>query len=207
MSNNPPIFPPFKISNNFFVAVLSKQVNCVIGPFQDLFHPPSSIFFFFPNHSPWLVTDATLMILFHILCRNRQPFFFKTQLFFPCVNPNTSTRVTRGIPPYLLLASQITDANSLCLDVWADRLPCRVLAWTTEWLGVFQAVVSSLKSRHTRLPFSKSHNKQKLCCRTSAASVCFPVLFGTKDLKPCVFGNSKKPLNLSLRRLNSRDLC
>lgn len=59
-------------------------------------------------------------------------------------------------PPCLLLISPITDANSLCLVVWARVLtdfPVVSLPEPQRGSVFSRAAVASRKSRHTRLPF------------------------------------------------------
>lgn len=147
--------------------------------------PPSA--FFPPKPQP--------MTRFHTLCLNRQPLLFKNPIFPPRHDfkyLHTSDR--RHPPPYLLLTSPITDASSLCLAVWA-RVPTDfpVVSLPEPQSGVFQSRGRLSKvTPHSAAFFPMLQYKQKLCRRTSTGGVLFPVPFGTKGIKPCVFGNSKK---------------
>lgn len=174
------------------VALLSKEVNCPFPfsgppPFPPSALPIAPFRVFSPKPQP--------MTCFHTLCLNRQPLLFKTPSFLLCTISNTSTRVTGGIPPTSSSYHQLQMLTAfvwLCgLASWQTSLPCPCLNHRVA--RCFPEPRSPLQSHATLgCLFPVLQYKQKLCRRTSAGGVLFPVPFGTKEIKPCVFGNSKK---------------
>lgn len=150
---SPIFFPLCGISNNLWWYCYQRKL-IVPFPFQDppippLCSPHSPLPRFFPpNHSRWLVFT-------HCVWTDNLSYS----------KPRLSSSARFQIPPhewpeaspYLLLISPITDANSLCLVVWARVLtdfPVVSLPEPQSGSVFSRAAVASPKSRHTRLPFS-----------------------------------------------------
>lgn len=135
---SPILFPTMWNYQQFMVALLSKEVNCPFPfsgpPLPPLYSPHSPPFRVF---SPQTTADDSFS---HIV--SEQTTSLIQNPIFPPLHDfkylHTSDR--RHPPPYLLLASPITDASSLCLAVWA-RVPTDfpVVSLPEPQSGVFQS--------------------------------------------------------------------
>lgn len=149
----------------FMVALLSKEVNCPFpfsgNPYPNPNpNPPTSLTPpFYSAHSPLphFFPQTTTDDSFSHIVSEQTTSLIQNPVFPPLHDFKYLHTSDLRHPPYLFLISPITDANSLCLVVWARVLtdfPVVSLPEPQSGSVFSRAVVASPKSRHTRLPFS-----------------------------------------------------
>lgn len=149
-----PIFLPLcGISNNLWWHCYQRKL-IVPFPFQD---PPISPLCSPHSPLPRFFPQTTADDLFSHIVSEQTTSLIQNPVFPPLHDFKYLHTSDRRHPPYLLLISPITDANSLCLVVWARVLtdfPAVSLPEPQSGSVFSRAAVASPKSRHTRLPFS-----------------------------------------------------